>query len=411
MVNVAELLSRPLLRRDEPAWGSRVPWFAAFCGAAWALVAGLALCVLPAVVMWLSTGADGGTGEPLRLGTRVWLLGLGVGLDVGGVAYSLTPLGLTALVFVLTLRAARWAAHSAGVETSRRAVVVIVSMTATFVIGAGVAAGMAGAPGVEIVPLEAMTWAALWCGIAATAGVALESGLWGVWAAELPPSWRAAGAGAAAAVGAWAVGSAALVLVALVTHTDRTAALIGGLEAGAVGTGVLVVLSAIYVPTMIVWAGAFALGPGFAFGADTVVAPTGVDLGLVPALPLFGALPAGDLGVIGWLTLAVPVIVGVIGGVLVARRSPDVPRVARAIRAAGAGALAAVGMSAAAMLANGSLGAQRMADIGPVPWQLAAAAVVLVGAPAAVTAALLKDRAIEASPADELAETVTDPQT
>lgn len=391
MVDVADLLSRPLLRRDEPAWGSRVPWFAAFCGAAWALVAGLALCVLPAMVMWVSGGASGGAGGPLRTGARVWLLGLGADIGLGGVTYSLTPLGLTILVVVLIHRAARWAAHSAGVETSGRAAVVIVSMVATFVVGAGVVAGVSSGAGVEVVPVEAVTWAAVWCGIAAAAGVARESGLVSIWSAGVPPGLRVAGVAAVGALGALAVGSAALVLASVLAHTDRIGALIGGLEAGAAGTGVLAALSAIYLPTTIVWAGAFALGPGFAFGAETSVAPTGVDLGLVPALPVFGALPAADLGGLGWATLAVPVLAGVVAGVLVVRRGPEASRISRAARAVGAGAVAAVGAAVAGTLASGSLGADRMAGIGPVPWQLAAATVVLVGVPAVLTALSVRD--------------------
>src|SRR5690625_4941981 len=190
MVTVAELLGRPLLRRDEPAWGSRVPWFAAFCGAAWVLIAGLTLCVLPAIVVWLAGGAHGSTTQPLQTGAQVWLLGLGAELSIDGAPYSLMPLGLTLLVFILALRAGRWAGHSAGVETTRRAVMVIVSMVATFVVGAGVVAGLSTGGGVDVVPLEAMAWSALWCGVAATIGVARDAALVDHWTERLPMGLR-----------------------------------------------------------------------------------------------------------------------------------------------------------------------------------------------------------------------------
>src|SRR5699024_6568825 len=172
---------------------------------------------------------------------------------------------------------------------------------------------------------------AWWCGIGATFGVARDSALVDHGTERLPSGVRVAGAAAAGALGVMAAGASLLVVVSLLAQSGRMGALIGGLEAGAIGTGVLGVLSMAYLPTMIVWAGAFALGPGFAVGAETSVAPTGVDLGLVPALPVFGALPTEDLGVVGWLTLAVPVAAGVVAGLVVVRRSAGLARVDRAL--------------------------------------------------------------------------------
>src|SRR5918995_4754956 len=58
--DVTDLLARPLLRRDEPAWGSRVPWLAGVLAAAWALVAG----VPPAVVARMLGGGGEGVEAP-----------------------------------------------------------------------------------------------------------------------------------------------------------------------------------------------------------------------------------------------------------------------------------------------------------------------------------------------------------
>src|ERR687897_3336632 len=58
--DVTDLLARPLLRRDEPAWGSRVPWLAGGLAAAWALVAGVAPGGVPRRVV----GGGGGGGGP-----------------------------------------------------------------------------------------------------------------------------------------------------------------------------------------------------------------------------------------------------------------------------------------------------------------------------------------------------------
>ena len=62
------------------------------------------------------------------------------------------------------------------------------------------------------------------------------------------------------------------------------------------------------------------LGPGFAFGAGTVVAPTGSALAQLPAFPMLAALPPGvHAAVPGWLeptVLAVPYLAGALGGLL-----------------------------------------------------------------------------------------------
>src|SRR5918995_949340 len=64
--DVTDLLARPLLRRDEPAWGSRVPWLAGVLAAAWALVAGIAPGRLPPTLGGGGEGGQGTTGGTLR---------------------------------------------------------------------------------------------------------------------------------------------------------------------------------------------------------------------------------------------------------------------------------------------------------------------------------------------------------
>src|SRR5690606_28151544 len=110
---VADLLTRPLLRRDEPAWGSRVPWLAASVAAGWALIAGFAMSVLPGVAVWLSEGASQPLSDPPRCGARVWLAAHRIGLDVDGAGFTIAPLGLTIAFVLLLHRSARGAAHSA----------------------------------------------------------------------------------------------------------------------------------------------------------------------------------------------------------------------------------------------------------------------------------------------------------
>ena len=83
---MTDLLSRPFLRRTEPAWGSTVPWLAGVLAAAWALVAGLAIAALPAILVWIDEGASAPVGDPVRVGVQIWLAGhrAGTGGDRSG---------------------------------------------------------------------------------------------------------------------------------------------------------------------------------------------------------------------------------------------------------------------------------------------------------------------------------------
>ncbi|WP_394622957.1 cell division protein PerM, partial [Escherichia coli] len=64
-------------------------------------------------------------------------------------------------------------------------------------------------------------------------------------------------------------------------------------QIGATGWGgfCLILLQLAWLPTMALWGTAWTMSPGFAFGTGTFVSPLGSHLGIVPALPVLGALP------------------------------------------------------------------------------------------------------------------------
>ncbi|MET9613332.1 cell division protein PerM [Kitasatospora indigofera] len=236
---------------------------------------------------------------------------------------------------------------------------------------------------------------------------------------------RAALAGALGLVGAGALLVAtSAVLDALVGGRPLPPA--GGGVAGALG---LLLLCVVLLPNAVVWGAAYALGPGFVVGTGAVVAPSGAMSGPVPAVPLFELLPAPGEGGWRWLACLLPLLAGLTPAVLLGRAAagrggpaglpswgaedswgrPDeadeaaeASRDGRAVgdggedgdggRPAGpaaAGAwhpvataavalavalLAAVVVAAGGWLAGGALGTGRMAQLGPVPWQVGTAA-------------------------------------
>ncbi|WP_166356413.1 cell division protein PerM [Phytoactinopolyspora limicola] len=390
--NVPDLLTRPLLRREEPAWGSRVPWFAAVLASGWVLIATLAMCALPAVSVWMADGADGSLGDPLRFGARLWLLSHRVELVVDGTGFELAPLGLTIVFVLLMYRSGRWAAHQAGTATPRGVVLVVAPAVAVYTVGAGLLAVVASADDVSVAPLPAVAWAACWAAVGCALGVLHETGFDEVWLVRIAPEVRAALAAAGVAVAALVVVGAALLTLALVVNSSQIGVLAEALEAGAVGNSVLALGGAAVIPNAVIWAASFSLGPGFVVGVDTVVAPGGVELGMVPALPVLGALPAQPPGTLVWAVLAGPVLAGVLAGLVVHRRlaSQNEPPATLVLAAGGAGAAAALAMSVLALLSGGSAGAVRLSVIGPVPWEVAAMTFLAVGIPAMITVAVLE---------------------
>lgn len=380
------MLTRPLLRREEPAWGSRLPWLAAVFGALWSLVAGLAVCVLPTVVWWLGDGANASIAAPLRFGSWTWLVSHRVNVMPADGAFGLPPLAITLVFLLLLYRSGRWAAHAAGVSTPRAAATVIAAMAGSYAIGGVLLAVGSTSADVSVSAPEAAAWAAFWALLAGGSGVLHESGIADEQLDRLTPESRIAFHVGLRAVGVIVALGAALLLVSAVANAGNIGSLASALDAGVLGTVLLVVVSLAYLPNAAIWASSFALGPGFAVGAGTTVAPGGIELGLVPALPLLGALPSSVSGV-AWVVLAGPVVIGALMGVAIHRRLPDVPMSTTLLTTAGAAGVVMMGMALLVMLSAGSAGGGRLTEIGATSGSVAVTTLALVGVPAVVAAA------------------------
>ncbi|UTT61437.1 cell division protein PerM [Microcella humidisoli] len=193
--------------------------------------------------------------------------------------------------------------------------------------------------------------------------------------ADGPQPWVAAG-GAALRAG---LGTVATVVVAasLVTTTalvlgyGQIIALYESVQAGVLGGIALTAAQLALLPTFVLWAAAWLVGPGFAVGAGSSVSPIAASLGPLPAVPILGALPA-EPSPLGYLTLAVPLLAAFAAGIAVR------PRLVRGLDGASLGlwalgtglaaALVAAGaMAFLAVVASGSAGPGRLAVVGPDP--------------------------------------------
>jgi hypothetical protein len=343
----------------------------------------LVTCMAVAVIGWFlaDAGAHGQTTDALRVGADAWLVGNGSGLSVRGVPLGIVPLTLTALIVACVYRYGRWTAStSQPVDDDRTLGLAATIFTGVYVVIAVVTCVIVGqedsGPGLG----RAILGSLLVAGIAGTLGMAAGTGRLAI-AVERVPGWvRSVAYGALASFLLLIVASAVLVAVMVMLGLNQASSMMSGLHLEP-GDYVMYTLATIAVaPNAVLLGGAYLLGPGFAVGTGTVVSPSVVSLGPMPAFPLLAGLPeAGPTPEWAAAFMAVPVLVAMAGAVL-AQRAYRVPAYdSAALRGFGCGFGAALLSTAAIALAGGPMGTGRMADIG------APAGEVLVSAVAAMS--------------------------
>ena len=193
------------------------------------------------------------------------------------------------------------------------------------------------------------------------------------WTASWNPRMRAALAAALQA------GAASVMLVVLVSAVTATVVLATGyaqvirlyesLHTEVLGGIVLTAGQFGFVPNVVIWVASWFAGPGFALGVGSQVSPLGTSVGPLPAIPLLGALPSGELS-FGYVGLAVPVVAAFLAATAVrpalVRAIGDGSRLAwSAFVAVGGGAAGGLLLAVLAGMSAGALGPGRFAEVGP----------------------------------------------
>ncbi len=367
----------------------RTPFGAALPAAFWSAAVGLAAVTVLVVVGW-AAAPDAGTPPRIAVaaGGQAWLLAQGATLDLTDGSLSLTPLGLLLLPMFVLARSGAWASRAADVRSWADAARTTGLLVVVYgLIGTGVALSCS-TPAVQPDPWSAGLGTATVALLAGGWGVLRAAGLWSGLLDVLPPPLIPVVRGGLGALAVVVAGGGVLVASSMLVHAGQVGDLWSALGPDPTGAALLLLLSVCLVPNAVLWASAYAVGPGFAVGIGTSVAPTGVVVGAVPVLPLLGALPgAGEAPPASLAALLLPLAGGVVAGVLVARdgraEGPGSPGWRPAALAAGAGALGGLALGLLCALSAGSLGGGRMAELGPAGFTVA----VVSGLEMAVVAA------------------------
>ncbi|MGW3605239.1 cell division protein PerM [Micromonospora sp. NPDC005161] len=341
----------------------------------------------------------------LRTALAGWLLGHGVPLRTESGPFALAPLALTVLALWRLTRAGVHVSRAIGARDTRsppRALLAASAVGIAYALLGALAAVLVGAGGPAVSPVRAAATFAVVGTLAALVGATQITAVTRLLVARMPRPLRdGVRTGLVAVLLLLGAGAGAAGL-AVATGGGDAADMIGAYRTGVAGQAGITLVSVAYAPNAAIWSTSYLLGPGFAVGTDTAVRTSEVSVGALPAVPLLAGLPRGPVDGLGALLLAVPVLAGMVAGWLLARRVARVAGPERAPRrwaqlltpAALAGPVAGVLVGVAAEISGGPLGAGRLAQLGPVAWQvgLVTAGVIAVGAllGAAATRALTR---------------------
>ena len=361
--------------------------------------------ILPLVGVWATDGFQNRNVDFLaRLAGQAWLLIHGVPLTLAQVnigtagqpgtgLLSLIPLGLTLIPFLLAWRAGRRLARASYTDQLWQAF-----LGACVVYGAfGTATGfVCRTPEVVINLWFAMTIPLIAFALGLVVGARREAGSWSrligvdavAWIAKTSQHSRWAGSYVGSALKAGFVATMAAVCLAavllavdIVWHWTDIIAVYEGLQAGALGGAVLTIAQLGFLPNLVVFALAWSSGAGFSLGVGSHAGPLGTAVGPLPAVPVFGGLPSGQLDA-GPMALALPVVAGIMAGWWFLREGENhfdewlsIKIKARWFTAAAStlflglfiGSVAGLLTGALAWVARGSAGIGRLTEIGPHP--------------------------------------------
>jgi hypothetical protein len=352
---------------------------------------GVALLTTLVAIGWITAPHAGlGNGLPgvLRTAITIWLAAHHVGFTLHGAGrIGMLPLGLLFIPGALLWRAGRWVVRTGEVARLRHVGYATLALAVPYALLSGALALAARSSLAAPSLIQAVTEPLLVAVVAGGLGGAHALAPWHRLVRLLPVRSRSVTTGTLVTLGLLIATGAVLAGGSLAVHLGQVRTLTDQLSPGPVGALLLLLVQTAYVPNAVVWAIAFCLGPGFAFGAGTIVAPTGAALGALPSFPMLAALPAGHIP--GWLSLlvlAAPYLAAAAGGVLTVRVMPTPVLEAAPAWGFASGAAAGCIVGLLAAVSGGPLGNGRLAAVGPSGWQVALVAILEMGVTSAVTA-------------------------
>ena len=398
---MTSLLVRPDRPGTAPARPRPLVLIATLGGAAAALGPLVVLLAIGVIGWFVSdAGVHGAPRDGMQVGALAWLLAHGSGLTVQGARVEVVPLGLTAVAAWSIWRTGHRVGEALSghgpdadrISDGERDWTVPTAATAflvAYAVVATVVTALAGGDSADPSLPRVLAWAAVMTALVGGPAIAVGSGRAAIWAALLPAGARAGAAVARTTVVALLTLFALVFAVALVAAFGDAATMTSRLHPSAGEAALYVGVSAAFLPNAALFTGSWLLGPGFAVGAGTVVAPGGVVLGPLPLFPLLAALPGPGTpaGWTGALLLLAPVVAAV--AAVRALRGRLLGWDQLLLSACGGGIVAGAALAVLTSLSGGPAGPGRMRHVGPNSAEVLVHAVAACGLGALVGAVVL----------------------
>ncbi len=352
-----------------------------------------AVVVLPALLGWVAAPESSvGWFSAVSVGSGIWFLGHGQSIGAGGVAVTLTPLLLLAVDVYIAYRWARRLAATqraavgaaAWSDVALRGVVpgflggylLMAGVFALLTLGGVATPGPAAVPGALLAPAVALGFVLL--RPEDQESPAFVRALFRRGPTWLPTVWRVGWQGAGVLVGL----GAAVALVRLALTLPAVLSIQGAYGVNPGGAAIVALAQVALLGNAATWALGFVSGPGFALALGSTISPDAAVPGLLPLVPLLGAVPeAADYPTAMYAVLVLPVLVGLFVGRAVDRELEFFGNVRARVGATVVAALVPVVVGVAlTALGNGAVGVDRLAAVGVPLLPLAGAlAVEVVG--------------------------------
>lgn len=330
----------------------------------WLVLAGLT------AVGWL-TSPDAELSPALRLATQVLVLAHGAPVDLGGQPVSIAPLGLTILLLFLATPLASHAVRQAarhGARPDDTGELWVDGERLMVKVGGTFGATYAAAVVALSLAMGAGSWRALVGGV-------VVGGIAGFWGAargigydptEAWPEWlRAVPRAMGAALLTVFAGAVVVAGLAVWSGWGRIREIAAALDGGTSGLILLIALHLLYLPNLVLACASWLLGAGLTVGDGSLITMAISDVGLLPAIPIFGAVPPSGPApqwMLWWL--AVGALAGVAAALLVAMARPRARFDETALVGGLSGTAAGLIIAALCGLGSGALGADRLSHIG-----------------------------------------------
>lgn len=373
----------------QPAgsWLAERPWLRGILVGLLSGLAGLApVLIIAMAAVWTEPRSNHSASAALSVGALGWLALQGAWIEAGGLTISVLPLLLALLpLSCAALGAASVIREGAATDArSPRAVAVQLAwwwlghlLCVASALALGLSLGVPARPvwwtlvgPILLVPLLAAAWAVTRHGPTPSGPWSWKLGAWsskrGGGRLRVPLAVRRGVApGLRGAVLLLAIGSI-VVLAAVGLTWHEVTSVHAALETGVGGGIILTLLQVGALPNLAIWALSFLAGPGFQVVDGAGVSWAGAESGLLPLVPLFGALPQpGPFPDAIVLTALAPVLAGVVVGRWSLRRVARLSGLAtKASTASVACLVAASSIALLDIVGGGALGAFRLSALG-----------------------------------------------